>query len=158
MTHKYAQFVVWMVNSTIQHSPQRFMLIIQQQQPLNKYTISCSGVVIITQEVVYGTIYSVVGWVQIPELDINIKDGVWNEITISDHFDNDTIHYDSLQFNDEKYQLNKSIPSASLPPSWAENYIQVGFQINGNKAIRTNHSHGVDPVSVFLDEVRLRVR
>lgn len=97
----------------------------------------------------------IIAWVPIEELNMPIKSGRWNSATITGDFTKDSLRYKTFVLNDKVYQLDITIPSAQLPISWVENYIQVGFQINGNKAILNNHSHGVDPVSVFLDEMTL---
>ncbi len=97
------------------------------------------------------------GWVKLPKIKEHIKNHQWNNIVIAGHYDNKKLYYEYMTFNDKKFELNKSINKGLLPEVWRENYIQVGFQINGNKAIRTDHKHGVDPVSVYLDNVSLQI-
>ncbi len=97
------------------------------------------------------------GWVPIPELHTCMKYNQWNHISIYGHRNEAGIYYDSMVLNNTSFAINTFVPKSSLPPSWSENYLQIGFQINGNKAVRRNHKHGTDPVRVMLNEVGLKV-
>lgn len=98
------------------------------------------------------------GWVPIPGLSACMLYRQWNHITVTGHRTGDTLYYDTLRLNDSIFPIHTAVPVASLPPAWADNYLQVGFQINGNKAIRRHHTHGTDPVRVLLNEVELELR
>ena len=63
----------------------------------------------------------------------------------------------SLSINNNNHDLNIVLSSVSVPEGWSENFIQVGFQINGNSAILNNHNHGVDPVTVYLNNLNLNI-
>lgn len=99
----------------------------------------------------------VVGWEKIPQMHAEIVSGKWNRIEIEGHHKEGVLFYDKLKLNEQQYILNTHVPVGKLPLNWKENYLQIGFQINGNKAIYFDHGHGVDPVSVFLDEISLEV-
>ncbi len=96
---------------------------------------------------------SVKGWVQIPGLNACMLNNQWNQISITGHRNDKGLYYDTLVLNNSSFAINSFVPKAYLPPTWAENYLQVGFQINGDKAIRSNHKHGTDPVRVLLNNV-----
>lgn len=98
------------------------------------------------------------GWVQIPGLNACMVNKQWNHISITGHRNESGLYYDSLLLNNNSFAINSFVPKAYLPPAWAENYLQVGFQINGDKAIRSNHKHGTDPVRVMLNNADLLVK
>jgi hypothetical protein len=98
------------------------------------------------------------GWVKIPELHACMLYKQWNHIRISGHRTDKGLYYDTLFLNNSSFVINSFVPVAFVPPHWAENYLQVGFQINGDKAIRKDHPHGTDPVSVLLNNVELTAR
>ncbi|MES2849025.1 MAG: hypothetical protein V4685_08215, partial [Bacteroidota bacterium] len=88
------------------------------------------------------------GWVLIPALNACMPCKQWNHVSITGHRNESGLYYDSLLLNKSSFAINVFVPNAYLPPTWAENYLQVGFQINGDKAIRKNHNNGTDPVRV----------
>lgn len=98
------------------------------------------------------------GWVPIPNLHACVRYQQWNQLRFTGHRSDAGLYYDTIILNEVVFGINVFVPKASLPPNWAENYLQVGFQINGNKAIRNNHPHGVDPVTVLLNNVDLFVK
>jgi hypothetical protein len=98
------------------------------------------------------------GWVPIPQLHACMLYKQWNHIRITGHRNETGLFYDTLILNENTFAINTFVPKASVPRHWTENYLQVGFQINGNKAIRNNHPHGVDPVTVLLNNVDLFVK
>lgn len=97
------------------------------------------------------------GWVKIPHIKLCIKHHAWNKIHITGYRTNLGLYYDSMTLNGEKILLNIFVPKAYLPNSWGDNYLQIGFQINGNKAIRRDHSQKIDPASVYLDNLDVKV-
>ncbi len=97
------------------------------------------------------------GWVPIPGLNACMLYKEWNRISITGHRNDTGLYYDTLVLNNRSFSINSFVPKSYLPPAWAENYLQVGFQINGDKAIRRNHKHGTDPVMVMLNKVGLEV-
>jgi len=67
---------------------------------------------------------------------------------------NNQMKYTGLSINQKNYILNQPwISQGTVPDSYVENFLQVGMQINGNKAIDPSHGNGVDPVIVYLEEV-----
>jgi len=98
------------------------------------------------------------GWIKLPGLNNCMLNKEWNNIYIIGHRDQTGLYYDSLCLNNSCHLLKKFVAKNLLPPTWVENYLQVGFQINGNKAIRKDHIHGVDPVSAYLNNIQLQVR
>lgn len=98
------------------------------------------------------------GWVTISGLNACMLYKQWNHISITGHRNEAGLFYDSLLLNGASFPLHSYVSKAYLPPTWAENYLQVGFQINGNKAISRNHKHGTDPVTVLLNNVDLQVK
>jgi len=98
------------------------------------------------------------GWVQIQGLNTCMLYKQWNHISIAGHHNESGLYYDSLCLNNNSFAITSFVPKAYLPPTWAENYLQVGFQINGDKAIRRNHPHGTDPVRVFLNNVNFQAK
>ena len=72
--------------------------------------------------------------------------------------ENNIVVYDKIEINSKSYPLNIRLENVQVSSQWFENFIQVGFQINGNEAIRTDHNHGIDPVIVYLDNVNLAVK
>jgi hypothetical protein len=98
------------------------------------------------------------GWVPVKGINACMLYKQWNRISISGHRDDKGIFYDSLLLNNISFPINTYVPLSYLPANWTDNYLQVGFQINGNKAVRRNHSHGTDPVNVLLNSVNLEVR
>jgi hypothetical protein len=98
------------------------------------------------------------GWMKITDFNACMLYKQWNKISLTGHHSSEGLYYDSLYLNHFSFAINKYVPKAPLPPSWAENYLQVGFQINGNKAIRNDHKNGTDPVNVYLNNVQLELR
>lgn len=99
----------------------------------------------------------VVGWVNLNGINNCINLNQWNTIKIIGVIENNTVIYREIVINTENYLLNIAIDNAEVPNGWFENFIQVGFQINGNEAIRDDHGFGVDPVSVYLNNINLSV-
>jgi len=97
------------------------------------------------------------GWLPIPSLNACMLYKQWNHLTITGHRNDEGLYYDTFLLNNNSFSINSFVPRAYLPTTWAENYLQVGFQINGNKAVLKNHRNGLDPVNVFLDNVQLKV-
>ena len=95
------------------------------------------------------------GWVRIREINACMKQRDWNTIQITGYQNDYELFYDNLYLNNETFPLNFKIQKSTLPTNFVENYLQVGFQINGNKAIRQDHRNGTDPVNVYLDNVNL---
>lgn len=97
------------------------------------------------------------GWIPIPGLNPCMKPKAWNSIRIVGHRTSNGLYYDTMVLNNEFIPLNIFVPRAYLPVEWSDNYLQLGFQINGNKAIRKDHFHTIDPVTVYLKNVDLMV-
>ena len=98
-----------------------------------------------------------IGWVNFQGVNDCILANEWNTLKLVGTSRDDQVHYLELVINENNYSLDVQLPKVSTPNGWAENFLQVGFQINGNTAIRNDHPHGVDPVAVFLDEVKLNL-
>ena len=98
------------------------------------------------------------GWIRIPNLKLCMKQNEWNQIRMTGHRTSNGLYYDTMILNGKSIALNIFVPRAYLPVTWSDNYLQTGFQINGNKAIRKDHSHSIDPVMVYLKNVDLEVR
>lgn len=99
----------------------------------------------------------IIGWENLYNIDACIFPNEWNTIKIIGTINNDFLSYDRLEINSEVFNINVSLNMVEVPEGWSENFIQVGFQINGNDAIRTDHNHGVDPVKVYLDNLNLKI-
>lgn len=99
----------------------------------------------------------VIGWENITNVNDCISPNSWNSIQIKGIIQNNTLRYTSLSINNINHQLNIELNSVNVPEGWSENFIQVGFQINGNSAILNNHNHGVDPVTVYLNNLNLNI-
>lgn len=97
------------------------------------------------------------GWVNMPTLDGCLSWNTWNRLSLSGKQSGNQLIYQRLSVNEQTIDLNIQLPSVTVPDGWAENFIQVGFQINGNKALLTDHQQGVDPVTIFLKNVNLKV-
>jgi hypothetical protein len=97
------------------------------------------------------------GWVTLPGLTACISGRQWNHIRITGYYRGNQLYYSNLYLNGKTFALNVKTKHSYLPGDFAENYLQAGFQINGNKAVQKNHPHGTDPVSVYLDDVSLQV-
>jgi hypothetical protein len=97
------------------------------------------------------------GWINIPGLSYCMQNKQWNTMYITGHNNNSKLYYDSLCLNNHCFVIKKNVPKNLLPVTWVENFLQVGFQINGNKAIRKDHKYGVDPVSVYLNNIQLQI-
>ena len=97
------------------------------------------------------------GWIPIPELNLCMKPKAWNSIRIKGNRTNIGLYYDTMVLNDKLIPLHIFVPRAYLPVDWSDNYLQLGFQINGNKAIRKDHSQTIDPVTAYLKNVDLMV-
>lgn len=67
------------------------------------------------------------------------------------------LYYDTMILNGKSIALNIFVPRAYRPVTWSDNYLATGFQINGNKAIRKDHSHSIDPVTVYSKNIHLEV-
>ena len=66
------------------------------------------------------------------------------------------IAYSGFSVDNFNYNLNdEAVGKVVIPPGWVENFIQVGMQINGNKATDSSHGEGLDPVTVYIDNVTL---
>jgi hypothetical protein len=98
-----------------------------------------------------------IGWENINNVNDCILPYEWNSIKIKGIIQNNTLRYTSLSINNNNHDLNIVLSSVSVPEGWSENFIQVGFQINGNSAILNNHNHGVDPVTVYLNNLNLNI-
>ena len=99
-----------------------------------------------------------IGWVNLDGVNDCIIPNQWNKIKIVGIIENNTVIYDQIEINSENYSLNIRLENVETPNGWFENFIQVGFQINGNEAILTDHNHGVDPVTVYLDNINLMIK
>ena len=99
----------------------------------------------------------VIGWKNIQNVKECLCWDKWNTIKIIGIQDGNDVIYKSIQINENKISVDIRLPSVTIPEDWAENFIQVGFQINGNKAILKTHQHGVDPSSVLLKNLDLNV-
>lgn len=95
------------------------------------------------------------GWINLPDISPCIYHHKWNSIRITGYHIDNKLYYDALYLNDDRFTINKWINKSKLPDEFSENYIQTGFQINGNKAIKGNHHYGTDPVNVYLDKINL---
>lgn len=81
---------------------------------------------------------------------------VWNQLVLQGEVFENGIRYTSMTLNGNEFDLSSAIVgTAKIPDSWVENFLQVGVQLNGNKAIDLSHGEGVDPVTVYLDKVNL---
>jgi len=98
-----------------------------------------------------------IGWENINYVNDCIFPNEWNSIKIKGIIKNNTLRYTSLNINNNNHELNIVLSSVNVPEGWSENFIQVGFQINGNSAILNNHNHGVDPVTVYLNNLNLNI-
>lgn len=96
-----------------------------------------------------------IGWVNIPNIDYCILPNTWNSIKITGQIIDHIVSYDTLALNGASANLDIQINNVNVAEDWFENFIQVGFQINGNDAILTDHTEGVDPVKIFLDDMQL---
>ena len=97
------------------------------------------------------------GWIPIPGLNLCMKPKAWNSIRIKGNRTNIGLYYDTMVLNDKLIPLHIFVPRAYLPVDWSDNNLQLGFQINGNKAIRKDHSQTIDPVTAYLKNVDLMV-
>jgi hypothetical protein len=97
------------------------------------------------------------GWVNIDGIQSCIEWNQWNSLKIIGSQTKNTLIYEQLIVNGASINMNKEISKVNVSEEWAENFVQIGFQINGNKAIRTDHDHGVDPVRIYLKNVSLNV-
>ncbi len=95
------------------------------------------------------------GWVRITKINACMKQTDWNTIRITGFQNDNELFYEKLYLNNESFPLNIKVQKSTLPTNFVENYLQVGFQINGNTAIRKGHSNGTDPVNVYLDNINL---
>ncbi len=95
------------------------------------------------------------GWVNIKHINACMKQRDWNTVRITGYQNANELFYEMLYLNDESISLNIKVQKSTLPSNFVENYLQVGFQINGNTAIRKDHSNGTDPVNVYLDNINL---
>lgn len=87
-----------------------------------------------------------------------VKQKKWNTIRVeAELLPDKKVRYLSLELDGVKTTFEKevSIPQGISPTQYAENYLQVGFQINGNTAVDKSHGFGVDPIDVYLDSVNL---
>lgn len=99
----------------------------------------------------------IVGWENINGLSSCIQTNQWNSLKMTGVINGNSLTYETLEFNSEVFDLNITLDNVEVPTGWSENFLQIGFQINGNDAIRTDHSHGVDPVKVYLNNINLKV-
>lgn len=89
-----------------------------------------------------------------PKINYCLTPMEWHRIKLIGYITETTIVYHSMVIDDNSFNLNnKTLPHALVEEGWVENFIQIGMQINGNKAIDLTHGHGVDPVSVYIDNV-----
>ncbi|MFP4844754.1 hypothetical protein [Winogradskyella sp. PE311] len=100
---------------------------------------------------------SPIGWENINSINTCVIPNQWNSIIINGTTTDNSLTYNSIEINSEVFELNILLNTVTVPTGWSENFIQVGFQINGNDAISTDHNHGVDPVTVFLDNLNLKI-
>lgn len=98
-----------------------------------------------------------IGWENLEGINDCIISNEWNKIKFKGTIENNTLSYDYLEINNHSYNLNVVLNKVTIPEGWSENFIQVGFQINGNAATLDNHNHGVDPVTVYLNNLNLHI-
>lgn len=78
----------------------------------------------------------------------------WHRIKLVGYITDSNIVYHSMIIDGTSFDLSeKTLSHTKVADGWVENFIQIGMQINGNKAVDLTHGHGVDPVSVYLDNV-----
>ncbi|RMG73860.1 MAG: hypothetical protein D6722_03160 [Bacteroidetes bacterium] len=92
-----------------------------------------------------------------PPLTTCLSDGGWHHLILSGVEYEGGVAYRFLELDGARYDLSGAICGpAQVPDGWTEDFLQVGMQINGNTATDPSHGEGVDPVTVWLDEVQLR--
>lgn len=92
-----------------------------------------------------------------PEITGCIPTKQWNSLQLEGEIFGAGVRYTKMVLNDETFDLSSAIVGrAKVPETWVENFLQVGVQLNGNKAILPDHEEGVDPVTVYLDQFWLR--
>lgn len=92
-----------------------------------------------------------------PEIKNCLVTRSWNHIELEGEVAGEGVRYTKMILNDREYDLNSAaVGKALIPESWVENFLQVGVQLNGNKAIEPAHGQGLDPVKVYLDNFTLK--
>jgi hypothetical protein len=85
-----------------------------------------------------------------------IEPNVWHHIELVGNVFEDHIQYASLTLDGANYDLSSAeLPWVLAQQGWVEHFLQVGVQINGNTATDSSHGFGVDPVSIYLENVQL---
>lgn len=95
------------------------------------------------------------GWVPLAGIHPCMLSKEWNQLVMTGHRTGDSLYYEGFHLNGSYFALNAAVPAVLLPVNWADNYLQVGIQLNGNKATRQHHRQGTDPVEVLLNNVTL---
>ncbi len=80
----------------------------------------------------------------------------WHSLEISGRRINHNIQYEYFNINGEQYDISSAMTEpVNSPSGWVENFLQVGVQLNGNRALDSSHGHGVDPVGIKVNNIQL---
>jgi hypothetical protein len=83
-----------------------------------------------------------------------LADRTWHQIQFESYFLGDDSYYTAMLLDGVRYKLAPvKVGRAQTAEGWHENFLQLSVQINGNTAL--DGSRRVDPVTVYLDQVRL---
>ncbi|MEZ5072284.1 MAG: hypothetical protein R2751_15305 [Bacteroidales bacterium] len=98
------------------------------------------------------------GWVSFsPAIDQCIGPGEWHHLVLEGYVTESHIQYHSMVLDDKEFDLSSAkLPLVAATEGWVENFIQIGMQINGNQAVEEGHGEGVDPVTVWVDNVEFK--
>lgn len=89
-----------------------------------------------------------------PELFYCLIPNQWHHIQLEGYVTPSEIVYHRMRIDEIVFDLTSArLPYVPATEGWVENFLQIGMQINGNKATESAHGHGVDPVAVYLDNV-----
>ncbi|GAC1637067.1 MAG: hypothetical protein NVS4B8_01400 [Herpetosiphon sp.] len=94
------------------------------------------------------------GWLNFPvPLSFCFASRQWHTITLRGQMTGSDYTYLSMTLDGQTYPLGGRAGTAPAPSGWAENFLQVAVQVDGDTAI--NGSPTVDPVAVYIDRVTL---
>ncbi len=96
-------------------------------------------------------------WQSFPKpVQLFISSKQWHHLEIEGYLEDNTLIYKQFTLDGIRHELGDVRVNAVPPPAgYAENFLQVGFQINGNKATHTGHGMGTDPFTVYIDQLSL---
>jgi len=99
-----------------------------------------------------------VGWQSFsPVVKQCLTPNEWHHILLEGYISDNQIVYKTLAIDDKTFDLSSvRLPYTEATAGWVENFLQIGMQINGNRAVDATHGHGVDPVAVYIDNVTFK--